>query len=193
MFRRRFIAFIFIFAIISLGCNQNKTHKEADLLVKKLPDILLTAHDLPTMEMDLRHSYHRPLGPRGNAPQPPAVDRLEQEWEWEGLQAKKSIDVTYWLFKSVADAQEAGSRWTQLYAEPYMPEPIRAEVIGDATWYPVGNAAGRIDSVHLWFAKNNVLVSLYIRQGSPKGDQRPLARSLARKVVTKIEAASAQP
>ncbi|MDE0686286.1 MAG: hypothetical protein OXI63_25445, partial [Candidatus Poribacteria bacterium] len=173
MFRCRFIAFIFLLAIAPLGCDiLNKGEK---MLVRKLDAVILTANDLPTMQVDVSTADRR----GGMAKQPPVVDGFSHSWN--GTQPEERFNIKYWLFQSVADARKAANHWQGFLASGgiYLPEPNAADVIGDATWRIPNNAS-------IWFVKNNVLV--YVRKGNPFVDQLPLTRSVARKIETKINA-----
>ena len=169
-----------------LGCPINKGEQ---MLVRKLDAVILTANDLPTMEINVSATRRR----GGIAKQPPVVDGFKQSWD--GTQPEEHITINYWLFQSVADAQKAAYEWRGLIASAaieingkidsvYQPEPNAEDVIGDATWRPANSA-------HLWFVKNNVLV--YIKRGNPFVDQLPLTRAVARKIETKINAVLNQP
>ena len=170
-----------------LGCPVNKGE---NMLVRKLDAVLLTTNDLPTMEVDGRVNFRT----GGMVKEPPVVDGFIQIWH--GTHPQDSITVSYWLFQSVADAQKAADVWRDLlsarlivvngeFDTPYQPEPNAEDVIGDATWR-VANKA------HLWFVKNNVLV--HIKTGRDTlNHQRTLARSVARKIETKINTALSQP
>ena len=178
MFRCRFIAFIFLFAIAPLGCDTiNKGEK---MLVRKLDAVILTVNDLPTMEVDGRITGHR----QGIAKQPPVVDGFKQSWN--GTQPEENITINYWLFQSVADAEKAAGQWCGFTASQgfHEPEPNAEDVIGDFTLRIPGSAS-------IWFVKNNVLV--YIMKGNPLVDQLTLTRSVARKIETKINAVLNQP
>ena len=178
MFRFRFITFILLFAIAPLGCDI--LNKGENMLVRKLDAIILTADDLPTMEVDASST----LVIGGVRKQPPVVDGFIQTWD--GTQPEEHIFVNYWLFQSVADAQKAAEQWRNFLSSQafYQPEPNAEDVIGDVTL--------RIpESVSLWFVKNNVLV--YIMARRPLVNQLTFTRSVARKIETKINAALNQP
>ncbi|MDD9972904.1 MAG: hypothetical protein OXU27_02810 [Candidatus Poribacteria bacterium] len=189
MFQRRFIAFIFIFAIAPLGChisNEAATFNKGDnMLVRNLDAILLTVDDLPTMTVDA--ASNRRI--RGPAKQPPIVDGFGQSWD--GNQPEEHIYVKYWLFSSTADAQTAADVWRNFIASAaievngriesaYQPEPYAAEVIGDATWRTANGAS-------IWFVKNNVLI--YVMRRRPEVYQLKFTRMVARKIEAKINAA----
>lgn len=183
IFRCRFIGFVFLFAMVLLGCNTiNKgavSNQGDQMLLRNLDAVILTVTDLPTMEED--NSSTDAIG--GMAKQPPVVDGFKQSWN--GTQPEEHLYVSYWLFRSVADTQKAANEWyTMLGAQAfYEPEPNAEEVIGDATW--------RIpNEPHFWFVKSNVLV--YVMGRRPFIDQLPLTRSVARKIEAKIEAALPQ-
>ena len=193
MFRCRFIAFILLLAIAPLGCNIiNKgaiINKGEHMLVRKLDAVILTANDLPTMEINVSTTRRR----GGTAKQPPIVDGFKQSWA--GTQPEEHITINYWLFQSGADAQKAAYEWRGLiasaaieingeYDSVYQPEPNAEDVIGDATWRPTNKS-------DIWFVKNNVLV--YIMTGGTTVNQLPLTRSVARKIETKINAVLNQP
>ncbi|MDE0683829.1 MAG: hypothetical protein OXI63_13005 [Candidatus Poribacteria bacterium] len=155
------------------------------MLVRKLDTIMLTANDLPTMELDTPMSG-RSAGVRK---EPPTVDGFYQTWD--GTQPEKHIMyIRYWLFRTVADTQNAADEWRSFIAaaaiqingqrvSAYQPEPNAEDVIGDATWRIANDAS-------IWFMKNNVLVLI-------TANQLPLTRSVARKIETKINAALSQP
>ena len=120
----------------------------------------------------------------GIAKQPPVVDGFEQSWD--GTQPEENITINYWLFQSVADAENALRQWCGRTASRgiHKPEPNAEDVIGDGTLRIPGSAS-------IWFVKNNVLV--YIKKGNPLVNQLPLTRSVARKIETKINTALNQP
>lgn len=184
IFRWRFIAFIFLFAIALLGCHiSNKAatlNKRDNMLVRKLDAIILTANDLPTMQVDT--SLARRIG--GFANQPPTVDGFLHYWD--GRQPQEHIAVRYCLFPSVAEAKKAAKQWQRFIGAEafYEPEPNNEDVIGDATWRVPNKAS-------IWFVKNNVLVHVQARR--PKINQLTLTRTVARKIEAKINAALNQP
>ncbi len=155
------------------------------MLVRKLDAIILTADDLPTMELDAVTSG----GSGGVRKEPPVVDGFRQSWN--GTQPEEHIYVDYWLFQTVADAQKAAAAWRRFIAadaieingkieSAYQPEPNAEDVIGDATWRVENDAS-------IWFfVKNNLLV--YITARRPLVNQLPLTRSVARKIEAKIVA-----
>ena len=172
MFHGRCIAFILLLSLPPLGCGILYTGEH--MLVKKLDTILLTANDLPTMEVDPTMNHRR----RGVVKQPPVADGFEQSWN--GTRPEEHIYVRYWLFQTVTDAQKAADEWQgYIAAIPYLPEPNPEDVIGDATWRPENGAS-------IWFVKNNVIV--YITARRPQVNQLPLTRAVARKIEAKIEA-----
>ena len=179
MFQRRFIVFIFLLVIALLGCHiLNKGH---NTLVRKLDAVMLTANDLsPTMELDVRSSF----AISGRRKFPPIVDGFLQTWD--STRPEENIDVHYWLLRSVEDAKTAAGKWmgTLASAGIYLPEPRSEDVIGDATWRIENDSS-------ILFVKNNVLV--YIMGKSPKINQLPFTRSVARKVEAKINTALNQP
>ena len=183
MFQRRFIAFILLLSLPSLGCGILYTGEH--MLVKKLDTILLTANDLPTMEVDASANFRI----RGVGKQPLVVDGFLQAWD--GTRPEEDITVRYWLFRSVGDAQKAADVWRSFIAaaaievngrieSAYQPELNPEDVIGDATWRVAG-------APEIWFVKNNVLV--YIIGRRSQVDQRQLTRAVARKIEAKINAA----
>ena len=183
MFQRRFISFILLLAIAPLGCHiSNKAailNKGEDLLVRKLDAIILTVNDLPTMQVDTSSAFR--VG--GFAKKPPVVDGFLHYWD--GTQPQEHIAVRYCLFQSVADAEKAANQWQRFIGSEafYEPEPNAEDVIGDATWRVPNKAS-------IWFVKNNVLVHIMARR--PKINQLTLTRTVARKIETKINAASNQ-
>ena len=189
-FQGRFIGFIFLSAIVlPLGCGviYKREHKGADVLVRKLNAVILTATDLPTLEEDSGRRID------GEIDQPPVIDGYIQYWD--GARPEEHIGVRYWLFGSIADTQRAADQWRWTHSalgvevngkiEPILqPEPTAADVIGDATWRPANGSS-------IWFVKGNVLV--YIQARRPKVNQLPLTRSVARKIEAKINAVLSQP
>ena len=150
MFRLRFIGFIFLVigTMLSLGCWV--LYNGENMLVRRLDAIILTADDLPTMEVDAVTSN----GSGGVRKEPPVVDGFRQSWN--GTQPEEHIYVDYWLFQTVADAQKAAAAWRNFIAaaaveingkieSAYYPEPNAEDVIGDATWHPANDAS-------IWFA-----------------------------------------
>ena len=174
MFQCRFITFILLFAIVPLGCAILNTGEK--MLVRRLDPIILTANDLPTMQVDT--SLSRRVG--GFANEPPTVDGFLHHWN--GTQPQEHISVRYCLFRSVAEAKKAAKQWQRFIGAEafYEPEPNAEDVIGDATWR-IPNK----DSI--WFVKNNVLIHVQARR--PKINQLALTRSVARKIEAKINAA----
>lgn len=182
----RFIAFIFLFAImLLLGCDviYKGEHKGEDLLVRKLNTVLLTTDDLPTTTMGLGMSgsvHHR-------RSEPPFAEGFSQSGN--GPQPEERITIRYWLFHSIADAQQAADKWrfhisalgvtvNEKVESIYQSEPNAEDVIADATWRPANRAS-------IWFVKNNVLV--YIMARNPRVNQLPLTRKVARKIEAKIQ------
>ena len=163
-----------------LGCPVNKGNKGEQMLVRKLDAVLLTTNDLPTMEVDVSTTRRR----GGIAKQPPVVDGFKQSWA--GTQPEELIYVSYWLFQSVADAENAAYQWCGRTASQgiHEPEPNAEDVIGDLTLRIPGSAS-------IWFVKNNVLV--YIMGRRPFINQLTFTRSVARKIETKINTALNQP
>ena len=158
------------------------------MLVRSLDAVVLTAKDLPTLEEDL--SVRRSMS--GIEARPATVDGLDHSWD--GSLPEEHICVRYWLFGSVAEARTAADSWRDFISagtveidgrieSVYQPEPNAEEVIGDATWRPANSAP-------IWFVKSNVLV--FIGAGRPEVNQLPFTRSVARKIVAKIEAALPQ-
>ena len=150
------------------------------MLVRKLDAVMLTANDLPpTMELDVSSSF----AIAGKRKHPPIVDGFSQSWN--STRPEEDISVSYWLFRSVEEAETAAGEWmgTLASAGIYLPEPRPEDVIGDATWRIKNNAS-------IWFVKNNVLV--FIMGGRPRINQLPFTRSVARKIEAKINAASNQ-
>ena len=116
------------------------------MLVRKLDAVLLTADDVPTLEVDGRVNFRT----GGMVKEPPVVDGFKQSWD--GTQPEENITINYWLFQSVADAQKAAYEWRGLiasaaieingeYDSVYQPEPNAEDVIGDATWRAENNAS----------------------------------------------------
>ena len=180
--RFRFITFILLLSLPPLGCGILYTGEH--MLVKKLDTILLTANDLPTMEVDASANFRI----RGVGKQPLVVDGFLQAWD--GTRPEEDITVRYWLFRSVGDAQKAADVWRSFIAaaaieidgkteSAYQPEPNPEDVIGDATWRPENDTS-------IWFVKNNVLV--YVMANDVLGDQL-WNRAVARKIEAKINAA----
>ncbi len=191
MFRCHFTAFIFLLAMAPLGCHTiNKLgchtfNKAENMLVRKLDAVILTADDLPMMEVDAGLNFPIP----GLAKQPPVVDGFVHVWN--ETQSEEGVYCKYWLFQSVADAQKAADQWRGFLASAtieingqresaYQPEPNAVDVIGDATWRPANDTS-------IWFVKNNVLV--YVMGSTLSINQLPLTRSVARKIETKINTA----
>ena len=178
MFRCCLLVFILLLVIAPLGCHI--LNKGEDMLVRKLEAVMLTANDLPpTMELSVRSSF----AISGKRKSPPIVDGFSQSWN--STRSEENIYVSYWLLRSVEDAKTAAGEWmgTLASAGIYLPEPRPEDVIGDATWRIENDSS-------IWFVKNNVLV--HIMGKSPKINQLPFTRSVARKIEAKINAASNQ-
>jgi len=166
------------------------------MLVTRLDAILLTADDLPTLELD--PVYNNPI--RGPIKEPPVVEGFTHSWN--GDQPEEDIRVRYWLFDSSDNAQKAADKWRSVIAQAgikingkresaYQPEINSSDIIGDATWRVIDDGQGRSGN-SIWFVKNNVLV--YVMGGARPGiNQLPLTRAVARKIEAKIDAVLSKP
>ena len=183
-FRFAFIGFIFLLTMPLLGCGLIYYVN----IVPRLDAVILTADDVPTMELNGAHR----IG--GVFKDPPTVAGFDQ-W-WDGIQPEEHIAVKYWLFQTNDDAQKAAAEWRSGIAaaaikingkieSAYQPEPNPEHVIGDATWRVSKTRRGRSGN-SIWFVKNNVLV--YVMGRRPSINQLPLTRAVARKIEVKIEA-----
>ena len=179
IFQRLFIVFVLLLAMPFLGCHiSNGTifSKGEAMLVRELNTVMLTANDLPIMKLDTSSSFTLP----GLGKQPPVADGFTHYWK--GIQPKERITISYWLLRSVDEAKKAAEDWRHFLASQgsYEPEPNPEDVIGDATWHIEKDSS-------LWFVKNNVLV--HVMGGNPFVYQLTLTRTVARKIVAKIDAA----
>lgn len=176
MLGSRFIAFIFLFALLPLGCGI--LYQGENMLVRNLNAIILTAADLPTMKLDGSSTFRI----RGLAKQPPVVYGFSQSWD--RTQPEEYITVRYWLFRSVGGAKRAADKWRYYLGATaefaFQPELNAKDVIGDATW--------RVkNEPDIWFVQNNVLVCIMGKKAS--GNQPPLTNAVARKIEARINAA----
>lgn len=179
MFRLRFTVFIFLLAMVSLGCNmRNKgaiSNKGEHILFGKLDPILLTPADLPTMQ--LQESYQHLGGDHPNI-----VLTLDQWWG-------KPLSVEYFFFDSASTARQAAGNFNfRIVAgiPKYRRELNPNDVIGDTTWRIIPNLLRDKNWTRIWFVKNNVLVD--IRADGPPSQQLQFVRDVARKIEAKMEA-----
>ena len=179
MFRLHFTVFIFLLAMVSLGCNvSNKgaiSNKGGHILFRKLDPVLLIPADLPTMQ--LQESDHRIGGDDPNI-----VLTLDQWWG-------KPLSVEYFLFDSASTARNAADNFSFriVAAIPNSHRELNPnDVIGDATWRIIPKQLWEKHWTRIWFVKNNVLVD--IRADGPPSQQLQFVRDVARKIEAKMEA-----
>ena len=113
-----------------------------------------------------------------------------------GFEQRKSGEtVQYWLFDSPYTAKKAAAIewiWTSAAVPNFHPELNPEDIIGDATWRRIHKSQkewvkGPTD---LYFVKHNLLV--YVRTKGHPSNRLQIARYLARKIETKIDAVLAE-
>ena len=110
-----------------------------------------------------------------------------------GFQQGGSGDLTiqYWLFYSSSTAKKAAEAewiWTSAAPVNFHPELNPEDIIGDATWRRIHKRRKEWEKgpTDLYFVKYNLLV--YVRTKGHPSNRLQIARDIARKIETQIDA-----
>ena len=159
-----------------------------------LDPVSLTLEDLYKMGLRKRNRIRHFYGP---------YDMLIKEVHRSGALRKKSPviggfeqgtrggTVQYWLFDSASTAKKAAAIewiWTSAAVPNFQPELNLEDIIGDATWRRIYKSRKEWEKgpTDLYFVKHNLLV--YVRTQGHPSNRLQIARDLARKIETKIDA-----